>query len=358
MNVQTISPLDLNQADTAAWLQMIGPGSAFESPFFHPSYVTEMARFRPQIELSVVRDGGRPVGFFAFERHGARTAKPLGLKLADFQGVVCPSGRRISIEELLSSAGLSCCHFDHWLTEQSADKYIMEVSGSPFMDLTSGYEEYLSQRRAAGSKLLSQTLRKRRKFEREVAPLTFTWNDIAPDALELLWQWKAAQRERTQSVNILDYEWVRSFLTSLCDADCSGAQGVVSTLRADGRIIAVHLGLHSHSTLHYWFPAYDTEFQRYSTGSILLLELAQECASRGISRINLGKGEDRYKDSFASGAISVATGTVDRVAMRRLVRSSLYAAKTWIKASPLQSAAQIPKRIIRRWQTQRAMQVK
>lgn len=358
MNVHTIRPRDLAPTDVAAWLAMVRPGSAFESPFFHPGYVTTMARFRPQVEVAVVRDSGRPAGFFAFERHGACTARPLGLKLADFQGVVCPDGSRISLEVLLSSTGLSCCHFDHWLAAQSEDTFIMEVSGSPFMDLKSGYENYLSQRRSAGSKLLSQTLRKRRKFEREVAPLTFTWNDSDPKALELLWSWKATQRQRTQSVNILDYDWVRSFLSSLCHADCSGAQGAVSTLRADGRIIAVHLGLHSDSILHYWFPAYDAEFQRYSPGSILLLELAQECARRGMSRIDLGKGEDRYKGSFASGSILVATGTVDRVAMRRLVRSSLYAAKTWIKASPLQFAAQLPKRIVRRWQIEKAMQVK
>ena len=358
MNIQTMRPKDLSRFDIDAWLEYSCKGTGFDSPFFHPGYVAAMAEFRPHVEVSVIRSHGAAVGFFASERYCQHAAQPLGVKLADFQGVVGPRGVEISFDDLLDGTNLSCFHYDHWLADQTENESTMDVSASPFMDLGDGYEEYLARRRAAGSSLLSQTVRKQRKLEREIGPLTFTWNDSDPAALQYLWKWKAIQREQSQTVNILEFDWVRKFLTSLCQARVDGLQGVVSTLRIGDRIIAVHLGMHTASALHYWFPAYDADFGRYSPGSILLLRLAERCAEVGISRIDLGKGEDRYKDSFATGSISVAAGTADRYAMRSVVRSSFHRSKKWIKSSPLGSAAEIPKRVIRQWQTQTAMKDK
>lgn len=357
MKFESYRPHELSREDIDVWKSLIGPGNAFDSPFFHPAYVMTMARFRPQIEITVLRDKGQAVGFLAFERH-RRKAQPLGIKLADFQGIVSAAHVHINHDELLRETGLVSCSFDHWLADQAPDEYTLEISKSPFIDVSVGYEEFLARRRAAGSNLISQTQRKERKLEREIGPLTFTWNDPDPAALERVWEWKSLQRDRTHTLNILEFEWVRAFLKELCLERGEGVQGIVSTLRLEDRIIAAHLGMHSDSVLHYWFPAFDAEFGRYSPGSILLLKLTEHCAQRGMSRIDLGKGDDRYKASFATGAIPMATGTADRSAVRQLIRSSVYRAKTWIKTSSLRSAAQIPKRAIGRWQTQKAMQTK
>ena len=48
--------------------------------------------------------------------------------------------------------------------------------------------------------------------------------------------------------------------------------GSAHDLRADGQLVAAHLGMRTATTLHYWFTAYSPDFQQYSPGRALLLE--------------------------------------------------------------------------------------
>ena len=170
--------------------------------------------------------------------------------------------------------------------------------------------------------------------------------------------WKSAQRERSKTFNVLELDWVRAFLKRLKTTDADGFQGLISTLRANGQILAVHLGMRTPRVLHYWFPAFDMNYQRYSPGSLLLLDIAQECAHLGIGRIDLGKGDDPYKQSLANACDTVAEGAADRSRARRLMRSSLFRMHEWIKSSPLRKMALTPKRLFLRWFTQSTMRAK
>ena len=67
-------------------------------------------------------------------------------------------------------------------------------------------------------------------------------------------------------------------------------------LYAGDRPVAAHLGLRSDRVLAYWFPAYDPDLGRYSTGVALCLRMAEAAAADGIGHIDLGKGAARYKE--------------------------------------------------------------
>src|SRR5690606_23496280 len=123
------------------------------------------------------------------------------------------------------------------------------------------------------------------------------------------------------------------------------------TLRVDGRLAAVHLGLRTERTLHWWIPAYNPDFAQYSAGAILLRRLAEESARRGILRLDLGKGRERYKSSFASGSVPVATGSADLVPLRGALRSGLRGLVRRVKASP----AGAPARRLVRWARNRTV---
>ena len=357
MKLDLIRPDELTQADVDCWLRLANTSSFGDSPFLHPDYVQAIARFRPQVEVAVLRENDESVGFFAYERHPFRTARPLGIKLADFQGVISADDYHFAFDEFLEEARLTCCHFDHWVPGQLSAGLAFNESASPYVQLADGYEAFISSRRASGSQSVGQTLRKTRKLERAVGPITMTWHDSDPLALESLWNWKAAQRSRSGTFDVLQIPWTRAFLQSLIDRQADGVKCAVATLRINSRIIAVHLGIHTENVMHYWFPAYDIEFAKYSPGSILLLKLAEESARRGIQRIDLGKGDDRYKASFGSGHTNVASGTADRNRMRRVARSSLLSIKTWVESSSLRNLARVPKRIIRRRFLQKTMRV-
>jgi CelD/BcsL family acetyltransferase involved in cellulose biosynthesis len=70
------------------------------------------------------------------------------------------------------------------------------------------------------------------------------------------------------------------------------------------------------------------------------VRLAQEAASLGIQRIDLGKGPERYKQSLMSGADLVAEGSLDLRRVRGLARKTVHNARQLVRSSPLQRPIQ------------------
>ena len=106
--------------------------------------------------------------------------------------------------------------------------------------------------------------------------------------------------------------WAIQTLRNIRDIETDTFAGMLTTAYAGDQLIAVHFGMRSRDTLHWWFPTYDPAFHKYSPGLLLLLELARRAASEGIVRIDLGRGDERYKTSFASGATMFAEGSIER----------------------------------------------
>jgi hypothetical protein len=124
--------------------------------------------------------------------------------------------------------------------------------------------------------------------------------------------------------------------------------GVLSALYVGNRLAAVHLGMRSFGVLHFWFPAYDPELGKYSPGLVLLVEMARAAAALGIRRIDLGRGNERYKRSLMSGAIPLAEGAVDlRPAAALLQRGWLHMRES-LRGSLLHLPARYVVRSIRR----------
>ncbi len=174
--------------------------------------------------------------------------------------------------------------------------------------------------------------------------MEFRWHDRADDVFESLIEWKGLQRVRTGTVDVLLWDWVRAFARELCEIDRDGFSGVLSTLRVRGRLVAAHLGMSTPHVMHWWIPSYDPEFAHYSPGSILFLHLIKESAARGIRRVDLGKGNERYKSRFANGVTRLARGTVDLNPLRGAMRLGWFELTRWLKASPLEAPSRWPKR--------------
>lgn len=105
--------------------------------------------------------------------------------------------------------------------------------------------------------------------------------------------------------------------------------------------------LRSFGTLHSWFPGYDREFSNYSPGSLLLYEMARLGAAAGITKIDLGKGAERYKLAFANGRPLLAEGAVRRSRVSRRVDASWRSLRTWLKTGPLAVPAKASAKALR-----------
>ncbi len=328
---------DLTDVEWFTWQDLHDQATTppLESPFFHPEFTRVVHAARGDVEVAVLEEGGEPVGFFPFQRGPGGVAQAVCGRLSEFHGVLGRPGLSWDAVELLRTCRLTAWYFDHLPTDQAPfQRHAWGQATSPHLDLSDGYEAYRAGRKKSGSQV-SQTERKGRKLEREVGPLRFEYQSDDEAAFEKLVEWKSAQHRQTGMLEVMRNDWVLETMRSVRDARANGFEGAFSVLYAGDRVAAVHLGLVSRASLHMWFPAYDDDLQKYSPGTVLLLKLAEECAERGLQRIDLGRGGERYKQSFKSHDFTIWEGSVDRHALRRSLRHAWYGTKMWIRSTDL-----------------------
>jgi CelD/BcsL family acetyltransferase involved in cellulose biosynthesis len=162
----------------------------------------------------------------------------------------------------------------------------------------------------AGHRLMRSTMQKRRKLEREQGKLEFVFESSDPEALATLIDWKSAQYKRNGRFDRFSRPWVSGVVKELAWSDDPWCRGSVSTLTAGGRLVAAHVGIRTPSRLSLWFPAYDPELGQYSPGMQLFLYMAEGAASQGVGLLDLGVGDEAFKQSLASWYYPVSCGQV------------------------------------------------
>lgn len=335
-----------------AWSRIQQSRSDLDSAFFRPELAQLVAEVRDDVEVAVLNDRERPVGFFPFQRGPRNIAQAVVGRLSEFHGVIAEASAEWTPRQLIKACGLAAWHFDHLPVSQT--QFALNVWGestSPYMDLSSGYEVYRDAIRSQGSSL-TQVERKGRKLAREVGPLRFEYHTTDDQAFRALLDWKTEQHRRTKVLQVLKVDLVVNLLDRLRHVQTEQFQGVFSVLYAGEHLTAVHLGLCSSAALHIWFPAYQVEYEQYSPGLVLLLEMAKNSAARGVQRIDFGKGTERYKVNFKSADTRIAEGAVDCRWLTRNVRRGWYDTKRWIRTSPWRDQLEVPlsaSRRLRQW---------
>ena len=331
---QLIQSRDLDDSLVEAWVAIQESQPRFDSPYFRPEFTQAVGLARDDVEIVVLKEGGRPVGFLPFQRDG-RVGRPVGGKLSAFQAIVALPDVAWNPVELLAACGLKAWHFDHLLADQHECRPFHDgVGDSPYMDLSKGFDAYDAGRRDAGTNETRQILRKARRAERETGPLHLEYDTDNPLVWSKLREWKGQQYQESGLCDVLGVEWVNTTLQCIRRMKSPGFSGVLSALYSGDNLIAVHLGMRSHGVLHWWFPTFDRNFARNSPGSLMMLKFAQDCERLGIHRLDLGKGPEQYKKGWASGSISVAEGCIQAQGFPGTIRSSWVRARQWLRSSP------------------------
>jgi CelD/BcsL family acetyltransferase involved in cellulose biosynthesis len=334
---------------TQRWDEILVDNLDLDSPYFQPGFTQAVAAVRTDVFVAIMEESGQTVGFFPFQRARFGIGRAVGGALCDFQGAVARPGIQWSAKALIRSCGLKLWSFDHLLASQSAfSEYHTKTIESPYIDLSAGFDTYALERRASGSEQIKKTGNLRRRLEREVGPLRFEIHEPSSNALRTLLKWKSKQYLSSGLTDVFAVPWTVQLLEKLLNTQSHDFAGMLSTLYAGDRLIAAHFGMRSRFVLHYWYPAYDREFQRYSPGMILLLKMAEAVPSMGIRKIDMAKGDSMYKQRLTSGTTVLAEGAVEipslTVAIRRLRRN----AELWVRDTPFERVARIPGRTLRR----------
>jgi CelD/BcsL family acetyltransferase involved in cellulose biosynthesis len=335
LRFDVIAPHELSPGQAAAWRDIQYAASGLESPFFAPEYALAVGAERGDARVGVVSDANRAVAFFPFHARRHSLAAPIGGPISDYQGaIVSPAATGLDAQALLGGCRLAAYDFNHAPASQTllAPHAFLRVD-SPALDLSGGYEDYRERRIASGTSEIGNAERKMRKMERELGPLRFIANDGDALAWDHTLRWKNDSYARLGVDSIIDVGWVRACLERLRAIRTPDFEGMLSTLYAGERLVAAHFGLRSRTDIHWWFPTYDPELDRYSPGLALLLSLARWGAENGVGRIDLGRGKARYKQAFANAGSTLCEGSIERatsiVGAPRRVRKLTHAMLSW-----------------------------
>lgn len=323
-----------HQIDTWASLQEADPRVA--SPFFRPEFTLAVAAVCEHTEVAVVDVDGEPAGFLPFQRVEPHVAKPVGGCLSDYQGMVGRPDLAWDPIQLLRDCDLVSFYFDHLLTSQEpVQPHHYRPALSPQVNLSQGFEAYLKE---VKTNTWQQMPRRARKLAAAHGPLRLDLNCQDPAVRDTLIAWKIAQYERTDGRNIFEFEWTRGLLERIVAHQSDGFSGQLVALFAGDDLVAAEFGMRSHGTYHSWIGTYNDKFFNASPGLMLLYQLASCAHEHGINIIDLGKGNEPYKQRIANGSLRIAEGCIDTRTTASYLKRALFQTKHKV----LESSIRVP----------------
>ncbi len=351
--ITTIKATELDDSLAQRWRELQHGNPDLTNPYFSVDYFRAVAAVRDDVHVAVIEADGEVIGFFPYQSANGVVAGPVGGRLSDYQGIIGKPGYNWDHAAILDACGLKIWDFDHLLASQAPVEIYHRIDdASPILDLSGGFEGYLAERKKAKARRIDQFRRKTRKFEREVGPLEVELYSRDEAAFRQVIEWKNAQCRRTGVVEFLKWDWTQGMLRQIWQCDSDDFAGMLTVVRVDGDIAAAHFGMRSKTVCHWWFPTYNQKYGKYSPGGILLLKLAEAVAAEGMTVVDLGKGDDAYKPSFANGEVALVEGSVLRPSLQATLRKTKTAARDFLKTSPatapLRSAYRQAKSMIRR----------
>lgn len=324
MDVDVVSPRELGSVDRARWQALHNGHAPYKSPFLSPSFASAVSRARPAARVAILRDGPA-AGFFPFEHGRGGHGRALGMGISDLQGLVAHPSLDVDTAALLRMCGLRSYTFDHLIARQrdrlATGPARVTEDFSRVVHLSRGYETWVAERKATSKGLLQSTARKTRKLEREHGPVRLVYDYPDHAVLERLLEWKSQQYRRTLRRDRFADPAMRSLMHDLLDIRDVDFCAPLSVLTAGDTMIAAHFGLRSRTTLAWWFPVYDTEFAMYSPGLILCVEMVRALADDGAALLDLGKGDEPYKERLSNGSIELLAGSVSATRHTQVLRT-------------------------------------
>jgi len=322
MKISVIAAHELDASQFAQWSAIQHADVNLRSPYYRPEFTQWVARARRKnpIFVAVIEAENGKQGFFPFERSTWGRLLPVGGGFNDYHGIVA-SSIELSVERLLSACRGRYFSFNHLpMTQPAFAPYVRAHSASPVMELHGGWDAYIQRLCAAQNTkspgILSTVRQSERRLFRDKGPLRFEVSEPSAQVLDWIMRTKSEQWKRTggNGVDAFSPPWVRQLLASSLELTDKGFRGAICSLYAGDSLIAAHLGLRSHTTLHWWFPVYDVAYAYYQPGLVMLKHMAEQAQSQGIELIDLGRGTQEYKMRLKTDLIPLGEGAVSRPA--------------------------------------------
>lgn len=310
--IEVISANELEPGLEAAWRGFQVADPDLRSPFFSPEFCRIVAGVRDDVRIGVISDDGGLAGFLPVHHQRYGRLAPLAGEISDYHGIIGARAAAVPPGALLAAFRAQAFDFNHVpATQTGFCSHAYLHTDSPLVDLSGGYEAWRLARREA-VKSMRALDRKGRKLAREVGPLRFVANEPDPGVWQTLLDWKRASLAAIGVKFILDRPWAAGVIDAVRHSDTPSFGGLTSALWAGDELVAATFSMRTDTTGHSWFPSYNHTHARASPGLLLLQEVLRAAADLGLTEYDLGRGGEKYKQEFASGARDLCEGSLER----------------------------------------------
>ncbi|MFT4251532.1 MAG: GNAT family N-acetyltransferase [Caulobacter sp.] len=314
LQVETLHPADITQADLALWRAFVAADPALANPLLGPDFTQAVGRVREDARVAVIRREGETVGFLPHHRRPGGMARPIGAPLSDYHGLVAKPGVEIDAAQLLRAADLAVFRYTGLV--DAAGVFAAEATIPAYViDIEDGVEAYLEAVRAASPKKIKNYRRLDNKLDREMGEVTLVAADVSQESFDQLIAWKREQIERTGVHDFLRPQWTRDLFQSLFETREGDFRGLMINLYAGGQLVAGHFGVRQGAIYHPWIASTNPAFAAWSPGQIFFLRAIAAMPSLGLSRYDLGPGSDHYKYAYGLSRTLLADGAATAASM-------------------------------------------
>ncbi|MAM63141.1 GNAT family N-acetyltransferase [Maritimibacter sp. UBA3975] len=327
MQVDIIRPDEIDTDVEVAWRGFQASDPDLRSPFFTPEFCRIVGAVRADTRVAVLHEGGDIACIFAYQHQRFGRLAPLAGQISDYHGFLARPETTIDMGLILRAAGAQAYDYNHApKSQQSFAAQAFRETTSPLVDLSHGFQSWFDAKNAE-TRAVRDLGRKARKLARENGELRLVANDLSEDAWAQFLDWKRESLAAQGASFILDVPWARDIARMVRETDTPGLGGMTSSLYAGDTLVAVHFGMRTDKTLHWWFPAYSNEHRNVSPGLVQIVEVLRHLDAAGMTELDFGRGDQRYKLDLMNGARRLVEGSLERpispLGAPRRIRKSL-----------------------------------
>jgi len=317
---------ELSAGDIGSWRLLQSEGSLTRSPFLTYGFCRAVQDVRGEVFAVALEEGGKTVGYFPFQRleRAIGAGEKVGGYMSDMFDIIGSRNRRFTSDEILRASGLHAFRYDHLPSELSAFCSGETVSSAGMRVRLDDFASYAADLAKKQSKFSASIHRGERQMNTDIGDVNFTFqtSDVTAE-LERLIAEKRTQYARTGTGDALQPPWTRALLFRFFETELQDLKPILSTLYAGSTWLSTCLCLGYADTLHIWFPAYNTEYRRYSPGNVLFFKMFEYGAAAGYRVFDFGEGVSDYKRRFLSSEYEVLQGANRRKSMRGFLDRAL-----------------------------------
>jgi CelD/BcsL family acetyltransferase involved in cellulose biosynthesis len=283
----------MTEAEEALFCAFREANSDLASPYFSADFLKAIAPHTPGSMLARFHDGQEIVGFFAYQKRG-QSLQPAGAPLADYHAAVMKAGYAPDWSRLLAAAGAKRLEFNGLIGSKGLDRAPI-IKHRQIADVSAGYEAWFAAQKAQAHKYFKNLGRCTRNVAKDLPDLKFEWTDVSPALLDWILNLKIDQYKRSGMHDVFSCGWTRDLLLALAAQKTGSASLRAGVYRRGDELVAAEICLMEGEDLHFWFPAYNPAYSRYSPGLLLTFDIIRHTAGLGIKICDFGSGGEAYK---------------------------------------------------------------